>query len=142
MKEDGGGGGLSTPTPPHSHLLGAEDDGDERLGLARLRRLVDEHLREAEALEAPVTRTRARRADDVRVLEQLLLEVARQVAQPPLVRVAELPARVLALLEQARELGAHARGELLDHVVEAQRVDGGRHGLAAARRHADDLAGG
>ena len=47
-------------------LLGAQHDGDEALGLRRLRRLIDEALAEAEGGDAGIARRRARAADDVR----------------------------------------------------------------------------
>jgi hypothetical protein len=47
------------------HLLRALDQGDQTLGLGRLRRLVNQHNREAKGSQTPVRRRRASATHDI-----------------------------------------------------------------------------
>ena len=80
-------------------LLRAVDERDERLGLARLRALVDEHVLQAEREEAAVAGGHARRADHVRGGQNLVLHLPEQRVVLALVAGAEGAALLLELAE-------------------------------------------
>ena len=123
----------------HHHLLGARDEGDEALGLRRLRGLVHEYRPEPKLRQARVPRPRARRADDVRRLQDVQLQALRQRPVPPLVLGAQLAELVLELLQLGELPVSSPRraAQRLGLVVQSEVLHGARDALAAPRGDAN-----
>jgi hypothetical protein len=116
-------------------LLAPEDDRDQGLGLRGLRGLFDNHLAEAQLVQAVVAGPAARGADHVRGGEQLELGGAAERPEALLVVGGELPELVLEGL-QAHQVGPLERPHLR---VEVEELDLAGRALSGLGAQADDL---
>ena len=85
----------------HDQLLGTHDNGDQRLRLRGLRRLVHHNFAERNARDATVASGDAGTADDVRLLKDLLLQRIHKLAVLLLVTLAQVASLFLQLDEAA-----------------------------------------
>mmetsp|Transcript_17012 Transcript_17012/g.34921 ORF Transcript_17012/g.34921 Transcript_17012/m.34921 type:complete len:264 (-) Transcript_17012:234-1025(-) len=116
--------------PHQNNLLGSQTDGNQSLGLHRLRRLVDQHLPESEILESRIAGPDARATNHVRRLQNLPFGTSPQGTILPLIPLGQFADLVLEPLE-LRVLVPGGQG---GHDVQAQVIDGGGGRLAGLGR--------
>jgi len=110
---------------------------NQALGLGGLRRLVDQHVAEREARQPWVAGTDARRADHLRVAENLALDRTLQRLELLLVARRQLALFVLELL-QLLQLALVTRLHVRDAVVQSQELDRRADCFATLGTHTHD----